>query len=94
MSTLDVTSILNGGVFPAPDSVSPPEDAYGLLNDFVESTSGQLEELEKVAMAYEESPDSEECAAAVRRILHKMKGESGMVGFDDLERLFHQAEYA
>lgn len=94
MSTLDVTSILNGRRFPPPASVAAPDDAYNLLSDFIESTSGQLEELEEMAMAYEQSPDSEENAAAVRRILHKMKGEAGMVGFNDLEQLFHQAEYA
>lgn len=94
MMTVDITSILKGHRIPAPASITPPDDAYDLLSEFIESTSFQLEELEETALVYEQTPEREEHAAAVRRLLHKMKGESGMVGFGDLEQLFHEAENA
>ncbi len=33
-------------------------------------------------------------AATIRRILHKIKGESGMVGIEAMSEFCHQAEYA
>jgi chemotaxis protein histidine kinase CheA len=30
----------------------------------------------------------------MRRVLHKIKGESSMVGIDDMSEFCHQAEYA
>jgi chemotaxis protein histidine kinase CheA len=77
-----------------------PGDIGDLLDDYIESTNSMLEELEKAAMAYEAAirqaagaPD-QGSAATIRRILHKIKGESGMVGIDAMSEFCHQAEYA
>ena len=35
-----------------------------------------------------------ENAAAIKRLLHKLKGEAGMVGVEDINELCHQAETA
>ncbi len=81
-------------VLPDPSTIEPPEDLFDLLDEYVESTSSQLEELEHVALAYEQGDDQEEHAATIRRVLHKIKGESGMVGFLLVERTLHEAENA
>ena len=94
MKTQDYLAIREGRPLPDPESVSLPPDAYDLLGEYTESTKNQLEELEVAALAYEQGVDRAENAAAVRRILHKIKGESGMVGFTDMERIFHESENA
>ncbi len=79
---------------PEPATVHPPEDVYDLFDEYIESTSSQLEELEQVALSYEQGDDQEEQAATIRRVLHRIKGESGVVGFQLVEQILHQAENA
>lgn len=94
MQTKDFTGIRNNGPLPNPQELEIPADIGDLLNDYVESTSSQLEELEGVVLAYEAGNSREKNAATVRRILHKIKGESGMVGINKMSEFCHQAEYA
>ena len=94
MKTKDFSGIRNNGPLPNPKEVEIPEGIGDLLNDYIESTNSLLDELEKAALAYEAGDDREASAAAARRILHKIKGESSMVGIDDMSELCHQAEYA
>lgn len=94
MKTQYYAAILEGGTTPDPRALDIPQDAYDLLDEYIDSTSSQLEELEEAALIYEQQNHADESAATVRRILHKIKGESGMVGFDTLETLFHEAENA
>jgi len=94
VKTKDFLGIRNNGPLPSPQEVEVPSDIGDLLNDYVESTSSMLEEIEEAALAYESGDDREENATTVRRILHKIKGESSMVGIDDMSELCHQAEYA
>lgn len=93
MMTHDYTAILEGGHTPDPSSVPVPQDVYDLLDDYIDSTTSQLEALEEAALVYEQQ-HADEQAASIRRTLHKMKGESGMVAFEILENLFHEAENA
>jgi len=79
---------------PDPHQVEAPADIGDLLGDYVESTNSMLSELERAALAYEAQDNREQNAATVRRILHKIKGESSMMGVDDISELCHQAEYA
>ncbi len=53
-----------------------------------------LDELEQAALAYEAGNNSEEDTAAIRRLLHKIKGESSIMGINEISELCHQAEYA
>ena len=94
MQTKDFTGIRNNGPLPNPQELEIPADIGDLLDDYVESTRSQLEELEAVALAYEAGESCENNAAKARRILHKIKGESGMVGIDKMSEFCHQAEYA
>jgi HPt (histidine-containing phosphotransfer) domain-containing protein len=79
---------------PDPAAVEVPADIEDLLDDYVESTVSQLDELEAAALAYESGTNLEENASVIRRILHKLKGEASMVGVNDISELCHQAEFA
>lgn len=94
MKTKDFSGIRNNGPLPKPQEVQIPEGIGDLLDDYIESTNSLLDELEEAALAYEAGDDREGNAATVRRVLHKIKGESSMVGVDDMSELCHQAEYA
>ena len=71
-----------------------PQNMQDLVDDYAESTISMLDELERVALAYEAGENREENAPEVRRLLHKIKGESGVVGVIKINELSHQAEYA
>lgn len=94
MKTKDFSGIKNNGRLPDPNQIQVPGDIGDLLDDYVESANSMLDELEKVALAYETDDNRHENAAAIRRILHKLKGESQMVGIDEVRELCHQAEDA
>ena len=94
MKTKDFSGIKGSGLLPNPQEIKVPDDIGDLLDDYVESTSSLLEELEGATLSYESSRGCEESAAAIRRILHKIKGESGMVGIEDISEFCHQTEDA
>ena len=94
MRTLDFSGIRNNAALPSPQDVEVPSDIGDLLEDYVESTESVLGELEAAALALEAGQSCQENAAAVRRALHKIKGESSMVGFEQISEFCHQAEFA
>ncbi len=94
MKTLDFSGIRNNGALPSPQHVEVPSDIGDLLEDYVESTESVLGELEAAALALEAGHSREENAAAARRTLHKIKGESSMVGFEQISEFCHQTEFA
>ena len=94
MKTKDFSGIRNNGPLPGPQEVNVPCDIGDLLDDYVESVNSMLDELEQAALAYETANNHEQNAATVRRILHRIKGESSMVGIEDMSEFCHQAEDA
>ncbi len=94
MKTKDFSGIRNNGSLPDPQDVRVPGDTADLLDDYVESANSMLDELERAALAYEAGNNSEENVAAIRRILHKIKGESSIMGITEISEFCHQAEYA
>ena len=94
MKTKDFSGIRNNGPLPSPQKVQVPDDIGDLLDEYIESAGSMLDELEEAALAYETGNNRGENAAAIQRILHKMKGESAMVGFEEISELCHQAEFA
>jgi len=94
MGNGDFSGIKNKGPLPDPQQIKVPTDLYDLLNEYVDSAASMLQELEAAALAYEAGKNREENAAAVRRVLHKLKGESGIVGVDEIYEFCHQAEFA
>lgn len=94
MKTKDFSGIRTGDSLPSPARIEIPDDIGDMLEDYADSTISLLDELERAALAYEAGVERDENAAAVRRLLHKIKGESSMMGVDDVAELCHQAEYA
>lgn len=94
MSTKDFSGIRQDGPLPDPAGVTLPEDFSDFLDDYIESTESQLHELEQAILRFETAQTREQDAAEIRRILHKIKGESGMVGLDDMSTLVHEVESA
>jgi HPt (histidine-containing phosphotransfer) domain-containing protein len=94
MVTRDFSGIKNNGSLPSPDDIQVPDDIGDLLTEYIDSTNSMLEELETAALAYESVADRHDTAAVIRRVLHKIKGESSMVGIEDMSELCHHAEDA
>jgi two-component system chemotaxis response regulator CheY len=94
MEKEDFSGIRNKGPLPDPREIKISEDLDDLVFEYVESSASMLQELEVVTLAYEAGNNRQENAAAVRRILHKLKGEAGMVGIDEIYKFCHQAEFA
>jgi len=92
MVTREFSGIKTNGPLPKPDEIQIPNDISDLLIDYVDSTNFLLNELETAALAYESAGNRQETAASIRRILHKIKGESSMVGVEEMSELCHHAE--
>jgi two-component system chemotaxis response regulator CheY len=94
MGKVDFSGIRNKGPLPSPQQLKIPDDFEDLIAEYVESSASMLQELEVVTLAYENGKDREENAASVRRILHKLKGEAGIIGINEIYEFCHQAEFA
>ncbi len=86
--------ILDGSPLPNPRSIAGPNNMHELLGDFIESVNTQLDILEQAALEYESGVDRKGNAGIIRRILHKIKGEAGVVEIDDIMHLSHCTEDA
>ncbi len=69
----------------------PPAVDKTIFTDFISRQPGNLDELEEQILAAESSSD-ENAIAAVRRIVHTLKGEAGLLGLQDVEKLCHTIE--
>ena len=94
MNNKDFSGIRNKGPLPETNEIEIPDDIGDILDDYIESTSSMLDELEQATLAYETGNNRQENAATIKRILHKIKGESAMVGIEQMSELCHQAESA
>ena len=94
MGNEDFSGIRNKGPLPDPQQIKVTSDLDDLMDEYVDSAASMLQELEVAALAYEAGKNREENAAAVRRILHKLKGEAGIVGVEEIYEFCHQAEFA
>ena len=94
MNNKDFSGIRNNGPLPNPNEIEIPDDIGDILDDYIESTSSMLDELEQATLAYEAGNNRQENAATIKRILHKIKGESAMTGIEQMSELCHQTESA
>jgi chemotaxis protein histidine kinase CheA len=94
MENKDFSGIRNNGQLPDPNEIEIPADIGDILGDYIESTTSMIEELEQAALSYEANNNRQENSAIIKRILHKIKGESSMVGIDQMSEFCHQAEFA
>ena len=70
----------------------PAETGQEILGDFIESTTSSLEQLEGAILAFESGQSADDFVTAARRILHNIKGESGMMDMAEISNLCHHAE--
>jgi two-component system chemotaxis response regulator CheY len=61
-------------------------------NDYLSSTIVNLEKLEAAAMEMEDGDESQ--LDPIKRLLHSIKGESGMIGLNAVQQVVHDAESA
>ena len=94
MDNKTFSGIRNNSPLPDPNEIEIPDDIGNLLDEYIESASSMLDELEQATLEYEAGKNRPENAATIKRILHKIKGESGMVGIEDMAEFCHQAESA
>lgn len=59
---------------------------------FFEEANELLESLEGYLLTLEENPHDTEIISAVFRVMHTIKGSSGMFGFDDVSHFTHEVE--
>ncbi len=94
MSNKNFSGIRNNSPLPEPSEIEIPDDIGSLLDEYIESAGSMLDELEQATLEYEAGENRPENAAIIKRILHKIKGESGMVGIEDMAEFCHQTESA
>jgi two-component system chemotaxis sensor kinase CheA len=63
-----------------------------LIKVFKDEAAELLAELESAVLALEANPEGPEEMGRVFRLMHTLKGSSGMFGFDDVSHLTHRAE--
>ncbi len=61
---------------------------------FFEEANELLESLEGMLLSLEETPTDKEIISAIFRVMHTIKGSSGMFGFDAISKFTHEVEGA
>lgn len=94
MGKRDFHAICRNGQLPDPKTI----DCLNLVEDmwpvFQETTESQLSELEVAARALETGCKIEENSSIVRRVLHSIKGNSGVVGLTEVHDICRRTESA
>ncbi|MCD6393167.1 MAG: response regulator [Planctomycetes bacterium] len=88
-----VEMCLNGGL-PDPKTISVINLTEDIWETYRDTVGSLLAELEAAAMALESGQNVDEQEALIRRLLHSIKGDSGMAGLEDVHDLCHEAESA
>ena len=94
MGQLDFSGVRINGPLPGPESIDVRQMVEELWPAYVETVMPHLTDLEAAAMALEAGHNAEAQCASIRRLLHSVKGDSGMAGLNDIYRLCHEAESA
>lgn len=63
-----------------------------IIREFVTESLELLDDLDRQFVALEEDPTSRERIAAIFRVIHTIKGTSGLLGYGQLEKITHAAE--
>jgi len=94
MNKLEFNTIRKNGRLPDPRLLDASQIVNELWSTYVDTVGSHLSALEAAAMSLESGNNIEADSAAIRRILHSVKGDSGMCGVMDAYNLCHEAEYA
>ncbi len=78
----------------SPEKINIPPDAdQEILTDFIDSTMSGLEKLEGAILSFESGQIMcDDFVATAQRILHNMKGESGIMNFTEISDVCHHTE--
>jgi CheY-like chemotaxis protein/HPt (histidine-containing phosphotransfer) domain-containing protein len=82
------------GQLPDPKNIDLTNLVEDMWDTYYDTISSLLSELEAAAMALEAGKDVEESASLIRRLLHSIKGDSGMSGMIEVHDICHQTESA
>jgi two-component system chemotaxis sensor kinase CheA len=63
-----------------------------LLNEFLEEANESLTKLDQEFVELEQNPENEQILASIFRVMHTIKGTSGFLGFERLQKVAHAAE--
>ncbi|HEG42941.1 MAG TPA: hybrid sensor histidine kinase/response regulator [Phycisphaerales bacterium] len=92
MANMDFSSLKTSGQLPDPKTVDSTKIIDQIWQTYLDATTSLLTELEAAALHLENGTDIDENKALIRRILHSIKGDSGMSGLMDIHDLCHQTE--
>ncbi|MBW8038585.1 MAG: hypothetical protein FVQ85_01145 [Planctomycetes bacterium] len=78
----------------SPEKINIPPDAdQEILTDFIDSTMSGLEKLEGAILSFDSGQITcDDFVTTAQRILHNMKGESGIMNFAEISDVCHHAE--
>jgi len=78
----------------SPEKINiPPDTDQEILTDFIDSTMSGLEKLEGAILSFDSDQITcDDFVTIAQRILHNMKGESGIMDFAEISDVCHQAE--
>ncbi len=78
----------------SPEKINIPPDAdQEILTDFIDSTMSGLEKLEGAILSFDSGQITcDDFVTTTQRILHNMKGESGIMDFAEISDVCHHAE--
>ncbi len=92
MDSKEFSTIVLNGELPAPDEVAVENIVEDILTTYIEEMDSLLSSLEGAALSLESGDDREEALAEVRRVLHSIKGDSGMCGTIGVHDVYHELE--
>ena len=94
MEEKDFSAVMVNGILPDPKQIDISGVIVDIWEDYVDTAESLLSDLEVAAMSLEAGENTEENSANIRRILHSLKGDSGICGLMDIYNLCHVAETA
>ncbi len=94
MESMDFSSLRTQGTLPDPRQIHRESIIEDLWEPYVDSVTSLLSQLEESALALESGRSVQNNCAIIRRVLHSIKGDSGMSGLMDVYALCHEAESA
>ncbi|HOQ32976.1 MAG TPA: chemotaxis protein CheA [Candidatus Hydrogenedens sp.] len=77
----------SGQVLELPENVDPE-----IFQQFIQSQDSNLEEMESLLLSYNKGEEDKEIIAELKRKVHTLKGETGILGLNDIQDLCHLAE--
>ncbi len=92
MDSKEFSTIILNDELPAPEEVAVENIVEDILATYVEEVDSLLSRLEMAALSLESGDDRDEALAEVRRVLHSIKGDSGMCGVTGVHDVCHELE--